>query len=100
MPSREFSTKSREFAGNLLMPMGAPVMGAGYNPPFWAALMFVLGALNIIIAVTLPFGVWAWFISGGRHRRQDRGLPRAIRDFPRAGSLRGAAAGGPRDPVE
>jgi intracellular septation protein A len=31
----------------------------------WAALMFALGALNIVIALTLPFGVWAWFISVG-----------------------------------
>jgi len=38
------------------------LVGAGYA---WAALMFVLGALNIIIAVTLPFAVWAWFISVG-----------------------------------
>jgi hypothetical protein len=62
--------------------------------------MFVLGALNVIIAVTLPFGVWAWFISGGRHRRQDRGLPRAIRDFPRAGSCAGPPPEAPGDPVE
>ena len=38
------------------------LVGAGYA---WAALMFVLGALNIVIAVTLPFAVWAWFISVG-----------------------------------
>jgi intracellular septation protein len=38
------------------------VLGAGYA---WAALMFALGALNIVIAVTLPFKVWAWFISVG-----------------------------------
>jgi intracellular septation protein len=31
----------------------------------WAALMFTLGALNIVVAVTLPFRVWAWFISVG-----------------------------------
>jgi intracellular septation protein len=31
----------------------------------WAALMFTLGALNIGVALTLPFGVWAWFISVG-----------------------------------
>ncbi|HXY90652.1 MAG TPA: septation protein IspZ [Xanthobacteraceae bacterium] len=31
----------------------------------WAALMFFLGALNIAIAWTLPFKVWAWFISIG-----------------------------------
>jgi len=38
------------------------LLGAGYA---WAALMFALGALNIVIAVTLPFKVWAWFISVG-----------------------------------
>src|SRR5436305_986904 len=38
------------------------LVGAGYA---WAALMFVLGALNIVIAVTLPFKIWAWFISVG-----------------------------------
>lgn len=38
------------------------LVGAGYA---WAALMFALGALNIAIAVTLPFKVWAWFISVG-----------------------------------
>ena len=38
------------------------LVGAGYA---WAALMFGLSALNIVIALTLPFGVWAWFISVG-----------------------------------
>jgi intracellular septation protein len=38
------------------------LVGAGYA---WAALMFALGALNIVIALTLPFTVWAWFISVG-----------------------------------
>ena len=38
------------------------LVGAGYA---WAALMFALGALNIVIAVTLPFKIWAWFISVG-----------------------------------
>jgi intracellular septation protein len=38
------------------------LVGAGYA---WAALMFALGALNLIIAVTLPFRIWAWFISVG-----------------------------------
>jgi intracellular septation protein len=38
------------------------LLGAGYA---WAVLMFALGALNIVIAVTLPFKVWAWFISVG-----------------------------------
>jgi len=36
------------------------LVGSGYA---WAALMFALGALNIVIAMTLPFWVWAWFIS-------------------------------------
>jgi intracellular septation protein len=38
------------------------LLAAGYA---WAALMFALGALNIVIALTLPFRVWAWFISVG-----------------------------------
>ena len=38
------------------------LVGAGYA---WAALMFALGALNIVIALTLPFRVWAWFITVG-----------------------------------
>jgi intracellular septation protein len=38
------------------------LVAAGYA---WAALMFALGALNIFIALTLPFRVWAWFISVG-----------------------------------
>jgi intracellular septation protein len=38
------------------------LLAAGYA---WAALMFALGALNIVIALTLPFKVWAWFISVG-----------------------------------
>jgi intracellular septation protein A len=38
------------------------LVGSGYA---WAALMFALGALNIAIALTLPFRVWAWFISVG-----------------------------------
>jgi intracellular septation protein A len=38
------------------------LVGSGYA---WAALMFALGALNIVIALTLPFRVWAWFISVG-----------------------------------
>jgi intracellular septation protein len=36
------------------------LIGSGYA---WAALMFTLGALNIVIALSLPFWVWAWFIS-------------------------------------
>ena len=38
------------------------LVGSGYA---WAALMFALGMLNIIIAVNLPFRIWAWFISVG-----------------------------------
>jgi intracellular septation protein len=38
------------------------LLAAGYA---WAALMFALGALNIVIALTLPFRIWAWFISVG-----------------------------------
>ncbi len=38
------------------------LIGAGYA---WTALMFALGALNIVIALTLPFRIWAWFISVG-----------------------------------
>jgi intracellular septation protein A len=38
------------------------LVSAGYA---WAGLMFVLGALNVVIALTLPFRVWAWFISVG-----------------------------------
>jgi intracellular septation protein A len=38
------------------------LVASGYA---WAALMFVLSVLNIVVALTLPFGVWAWFISVG-----------------------------------
>jgi intracellular septation protein len=38
------------------------LVASGYA---WAALMFALGALNIFVALTLPFSVWAWFISVG-----------------------------------
>ena len=38
------------------------LIGSGYA---WAALMFALGALNLVIAMTLPFRIWAWFISVG-----------------------------------
>jgi len=38
------------------------LVSAGYA---WAALMFTLGALNLVIALTLPFRVWAWFIAVG-----------------------------------
>jgi intracellular septation protein len=35
---------------------------AGYG---WAALMFVLGAINLIVATTMSFQAWAWFITVG-----------------------------------
>ena len=38
------------------------VIVAGYA---WAALMFGLGALNVIIATTMSIYAWAWFISVG-----------------------------------
>jgi intracellular septation protein A len=38
------------------------LVASGYA---WAALMFTLGALNIVVALTLPFSIWAWFISAG-----------------------------------
>jgi intracellular septation protein len=38
------------------------IVAAGYA---WAALMFVLGALNLFIALTLSFKIWAWFVSVG-----------------------------------
>jgi intracellular septation protein len=41
---------------------GSILVTSGYA---WAALMFTLGALNIVVAMTLPFRVWAWFISVG-----------------------------------
>ena len=31
----------------------------------WAGLMFLLGALNAFIAVTMSFQAWAWFITFG-----------------------------------
>ena len=40
----------------LLSDSESVLVGAGYA---WAALMFALGALNIVIALTLPFRVWA-----------------------------------------
>jgi intracellular septation protein A len=43
------------------LPESVPVV-SGYA---WAALMFGLGVLNIAVALTLPFSVWAWFISVG-----------------------------------
>jgi intracellular septation protein len=38
------------------------ITGTGY---VWAALMFTLGALNLVVALTLPFRIWAWFITVG-----------------------------------
>jgi intracellular septation protein len=38
------------------------VVASGYA---WAALMLTLGVLNIVVALTLPFRVWAWFVSAG-----------------------------------
>src|SRR4249920_284972 len=29
----------------------------------WAALMFLLGALNLLVATTMSFQAWAWFIT-------------------------------------
>jgi intracellular septation protein len=73
------------------------LIGAGCA---WAALMFVLGALNIIIAVTRPFGVWAWFISvGAIGAKIVAFLAQYVifRTIVRR-KLRGAAAGGPAIP--
>ena len=36
------------------------VLIAGYC---WAALMFALAAANLIIALTLPFYVWGWYVA-------------------------------------
>jgi intracellular septation protein len=38
------------------------LIGCGYA---WAALMFVLGALNLYVAARYSVEVWAWFISVG-----------------------------------
>ncbi len=38
------------------------VEAAGYA---WAALMFVLGAMNIVVAAAFEFRVWTWFITFG-----------------------------------
>ena len=43
------------------LPEGVMV-AAGYA---WAALMFVLGLVNLIIATGFSFRVWAWFITFG-----------------------------------
>jgi intracellular septation protein len=44
---------------NLPLPV---MVGAGYG---WSALMFLLGAINVFVALTMSFAAWAWFISFG-----------------------------------
>jgi intracellular septation protein A len=70
------------------------VVGAGYA---WAALMFALGALNIAIALTLPFRIWAWFISVGAigAKVMDFLIQYVIFRTIVRRKLRAAAAGGP-----
>jgi intracellular septation protein A len=43
------------------LPLSVMVM-TGYA---WAALMFALGAINLIVATTMSFQAWAWFITFG-----------------------------------
>jgi intracellular septation protein len=43
------------------LPLNVMVV-SGYA---WAALMLVLGALNLFIATTMSFQAWAWFITIG-----------------------------------
>jgi intracellular septation protein A len=43
------------------LPVGVMVK-AGYA---WAALMLLLGGLNLFVAITMSFQVWAWFITFG-----------------------------------
>jgi intracellular septation protein A len=43
------------------LPLGVMVT-AGYA---WAALMFVLGAINLVVATTMSIEAWAWFITVG-----------------------------------
>jgi intracellular septation protein len=38
------------------------MVGAGYG---WSALMFLLGAINVFVALTMSFTAWAWFITFG-----------------------------------
>jgi intracellular septation protein len=52
------------------------LIGCGYA---WAALMFVLGALNLYVAARYSVEVWAWFISVGCGRRQGGGVPDPVR---------------------
>jgi intracellular septation protein len=70
------------------------LVGAGYA---WAVLMCGLGTLNIIITVTLPFAVWAWFISVGAIGAKIAAflLQYVIFRTIIRRKLRGAAAGGP-----
>jgi intracellular septation protein A len=70
------------------------LLAAGYA---WAALMFALGALNIVIALTLPFRVWAWFISLGAIGAKIVAflLQYVIFRTTLRRKLRGASTGGP-----
>jgi intracellular septation protein len=43
------------------LPLSVMVI-SGYA---WAALMFLLGALNLLVATTMSFQAWAWFITFG-----------------------------------
>jgi intracellular septation protein len=43
------------------LPVGVLVI-AGYA---WAALMFALGAINLVVAATMSVQAWAWFITVG-----------------------------------
>src|SRR5262245_51709708 len=43
------------------LPLGVMV-GAGYA---WAALMLLLGAINLVVALTMSFAAWGWFITFG-----------------------------------
>lgn len=38
------------------------MVAAGYG---WAALMILLGAINLFVALTMSFAAWAWFITFG-----------------------------------
>ena len=38
------------------------VVASGYG---WAAFMMALAALNLLVAFTVPFQTWAWFVSVG-----------------------------------
>jgi intracellular septation protein len=43
------------------LPVNVMVI-AGYA---WSALMFVLGAINLFVALSMSFQAWAWFITFG-----------------------------------